>query len=45
MPEDLLRHEVLIEGWQVVCANIVKNAALEFDECLNNGLFVDNVYE
>lgn len=45
MPEELLRHEVLIEGWQVVCANVVKNAALEFEECLKNGLDVDDAYE
>lgn len=43
--EDLLRPEVLIEGWQVVCANVVKNAALEFEECLKNGLDVDDAYE
>ncbi|KAI7875286.1 acyl-CoA oxidase [Lichtheimia hyalospora FSU 10163] len=43
--EDLLRPEVLIEGWQVVCANVVKNAALEFEECLKNGLDMDDAYE
>ncbi|KAI9498239.1 acyl-CoA dehydrogenase/oxidase C-terminal [Zychaea mexicana] len=43
--EDIVTPEIIIEGWQVVCANVVKNAALEFEECLKNGLDADDAYE
>lgn len=43
--EDLLNPQVIIEGWQVVCANVVRNSALEFEECLKNGLDTDDAYE
>ncbi|KAI9271615.1 acyl-CoA dehydrogenase/oxidase C-terminal [Phascolomyces articulosus] len=43
--EDVVTPEIIIEGWQVVCANVVKNAALEFEECLKAGLDTDDAYE
>jgi acyl-CoA oxidase len=36
---------VIIEGWQVVCANVVQNAALEFEDCIKRGLETDDAYE
>ncbi|ORE14203.1 acyl-CoA oxidase [Rhizopus microsporus] len=41
----LLDPKVILEGWQVVCANVVRNAALEFEECIKQGLSVDDAYE
>ncbi|KAI8379209.1 acyl-CoA dehydrogenase/oxidase C-terminal [Radiomyces spectabilis] len=43
--EDIVTPEVIIEGWQVVCANVVKNAAMEFDACRKRGLDIDDAYE
>ncbi|KAI8636766.1 acyl-CoA dehydrogenase/oxidase C-terminal [Parasitella parasitica] len=43
--ELLVDPAVIIEGWQVVCANVVQNAALEFQECIDRGLDVDDAYE
>lgn len=37
--------DTITEGWQVVCANVVRNAALEFEECIQRGLDVDDAYE
>lgn len=42
---DLLDPSVIIEGWQVVCANVVQNAALEFEDCIKRGLETDDAYE
>lgn len=42
---DLLDPAVIIEGWQVVCANVVQNAALEFEDCIKRGLDIDDAYE
>ncbi|KAL9547182.1 hypothetical protein MBANPS3_006299 [Mucor bainieri] len=36
---------VIIEGWQVVCAHVVRNAALEFQACIDRGLDTDDAYE
>ncbi|KAG0167918.1 fatty-acyl coenzyme A oxidase [Apophysomyces sp. BC1034] len=44
-PEEILDPKIITEAWQVVCANVVKNAALEFEECLNKGLDIDDAYE
>ncbi|KAI7903394.1 acyl-CoA dehydrogenase/oxidase C-terminal [Cokeromyces recurvatus] len=44
-PQDILTPDIIIEGWQVVCANVVKNAGLEFEECLKKGMDVDDAYE
>ncbi|KAI8329509.1 acyl-CoA dehydrogenase/oxidase C-terminal [Chlamydoabsidia padenii] len=41
----ILDPKVIIEAWQVVCANVVKNAALEFEACCKRGLDVDDAYE
>ncbi|KAI8888264.1 acyl-CoA oxidase [Backusella circina FSU 941] len=43
--EDILDNDVIIEGWQVVCANVVRNAGLEFEECLKRGVQPDDAYE
>jgi acyl-CoA oxidase len=43
--QDILDPDVIIEGWQVVCANVVRNAALEFEECLKRGMKTDDAYE
>lgn len=43
--EEMMDPAVLVEAWQVVCANVVKNAALEFEGCLARGLSVDGAYE
>ncbi|CEP17474.1 hypothetical protein [Parasitella parasitica] len=43
--EELLSPEVIIEGWQVVCANVVRNAGIEFEENLKKGLQPDDAYE
>lgn len=43
--EELLSPEVIIEGWQVVCANVVKNAGIEFEENLKKGMEPDDAYE
>ncbi|KAI8375984.1 acyl-CoA dehydrogenase/oxidase C-terminal [Radiomyces spectabilis] len=43
--EDLVKPEVIAEGWQVVCANVVRHAALEFEACLEQGMDVDDAYE
>jgi acyl-CoA oxidase len=43
--EKILDPAIIIEGWQVVCANVVINTALEFEECLKKGLDVDDAYE
>ncbi|KAI9031818.1 acyl-CoA dehydrogenase/oxidase C-terminal [Phycomyces nitens] len=43
--EDILQPSVIIEGWQVVCANVVKNAAKEFEACLASGKKPDDAYE
>ncbi|KAI7897396.1 acyl-CoA dehydrogenase/oxidase C-terminal [Mucor mucedo] len=43
--EDILSPELIIEGWQVVCANVVRNAGIEFDACLKQGMDVDDAYE
>jgi acyl-CoA oxidase len=43
--EDLLDNDVIIEGWQVVCANVVRNAGIEFEECLKRGVEPDDAYE
>lgn len=43
--EDIFKPEVIIEAWQVVCANVVKNTALEFENCMNQGLDQDDAYE
>lgn len=42
---NLLDPQVIIEGWQVVCANVVQNAALEFEDCIKRGLDIDDAYE
>ncbi|KAI9303104.1 acyl-CoA dehydrogenase/oxidase C-terminal [Cunninghamella echinulata] len=41
----ILDPSIITEAWQVVCANVVKNAGLEFEECLKQGLDVDDAYE
>ncbi|KAF7726815.1 fatty-acyl coenzyme A oxidase [Apophysomyces ossiformis] len=43
--QDILDPLVITEAWQVVCANVVKNAALEFEACLAKGLDTDDAYE
>ncbi|ORZ09201.1 acyl-CoA dehydrogenase/oxidase C-terminal [Absidia repens] len=43
--EAILDPKVITEGWQVVCANVVKNAALEFEQCRKQGLDTDDAYE
>ncbi|KAI9360642.1 acyl-CoA dehydrogenase/oxidase C-terminal [Pilaira anomala] len=43
--EDIFKPEVIIEAWQVVCANVVKNTALEFENCIKQGLDQDDAYE
>ncbi|CAO3646632.1 unnamed protein product [Cunninghamella blakesleeana] len=43
--QDILNPQMLIEGWQVVCANAVKNAGLEFEACIARGLDTDDAYE
>ncbi|KAI8084666.1 acyl-CoA dehydrogenase/oxidase C-terminal [Halteromyces radiatus] len=43
--QDILDPQLLIEAWQVVCANVVKNAALEFEACIARGLNPDDAYE
>ncbi|CEP07412.1 hypothetical protein [Parasitella parasitica] len=43
--EFLVDPAVIMEGWQVVCAHVVRNAALEFQECIDRGLDVDDAYE
>ncbi|KAI8991758.1 acyl-CoA dehydrogenase/oxidase C-terminal [Mycotypha africana] len=43
--EDLLSPEVIIDGWNVVCANVVRNAANEFEACLKQGMEPDDAYE
>lgn len=43
--EELLSPEVIIEGWQVVCANVVRNAGIEFEENLKKGMEPDDAYE
>ncbi|KAG1055545.1 hypothetical protein G6F43_002500 [Rhizopus delemar] len=43
--DDILSFDVIAEGWQVVCAHVVKNAGSEFEECLKRGLNVDDAYE
>ncbi|CEJ01590.1 Putative Acyl-coenzyme A oxidase [Rhizopus microsporus] len=43
--EDVLDLDTISEGWQVVCAHVVKNAATEFEECLKRGLNADDAYE
>ncbi|KAI8979991.1 acyl-CoA dehydrogenase/oxidase C-terminal [Pilobolus umbonatus] len=43
--EDILDSAVIIEGWQVVCAHVVKNAGIEFEECLKSGMSTDDAYE
>ncbi|ORX62201.1 acyl-CoA oxidase [Hesseltinella vesiculosa] len=43
--EQILDPAVIIEGWQVVCANVVKNAGVEFEACLASGLDIDDAYE
>lgn len=43
--EDIFKPEVIIEAWQVVCANVVKNTALEFENCMKQGLDQDDAYE
>ncbi|CAO3614732.1 unnamed protein product [Mucor fragilis] len=43
--EELLSPEVIIEGWQVVCANVVRNAGIEFEENLKKGMETDDAYE
>ncbi|KAF7728495.1 fatty-acyl coenzyme A oxidase [Apophysomyces ossiformis] len=44
-PEEILNPKIITEAWQVVCANVVKNAALEFEACLSKGLDIDDAYE
>ncbi|SAL95982.1 hypothetical protein [Absidia glauca] len=44
-PQDILDYNVLVEAWQVICANVVKNAALEFEACIARGLSADDAYE
>ncbi|ORX61404.1 acyl-CoA oxidase [Hesseltinella vesiculosa] len=44
-PEAILDYGVLLEAWQVVCANVVKAAALEFEQCLARGMDQDDAYE
>lgn len=43
--EEILSPAVIIEGWKVVCANVVRNAGIEFEECLNKGMEADDAYE
>lgn len=43
--ESLLDFNVIAEGWSVVCAHVVRNASIEFEECLKKGLNVDDAYE
>jgi acyl-CoA oxidase len=43
--EAIVDPAVIIEGWQVVCANVVQNAALEFEGCIKRGLETDDAYE
>ncbi|GAN08308.1 acyl-CoA oxidase [Mucor ambiguus] len=43
--ESLADPAVIIEGWQVVCAHVVRNAALEFQDCIDRGLDTDDAYE
>ncbi|CAO3678786.1 unnamed protein product [Rhizopus stolonifer] len=43
--ESMLEPRIILEGWQVVCANVVRNAALEFEECIKQGLSTDDAYE
>ncbi|KAI8347323.1 acyl-CoA dehydrogenase/oxidase C-terminal [Blakeslea trispora] len=43
--EDVLSIEMIIEGWHVVCAHVVRAASLEFEECLQQGMDVDDAYE
>ncbi|KAG0190177.1 fatty-acyl coenzyme A oxidase [Apophysomyces sp. BC1034] len=43
--QDILDPRIITEAWQVVCANVVKNAALEFEACLGRGLETDDAYE
>ncbi|KAI8073343.1 acyl-CoA dehydrogenase/oxidase C-terminal [Gongronella butleri] len=44
-PEQILDYNILLEAWQVVCANVVKAAALEFEQCLAKGMDPDDAYE
>lgn len=41
----ILHPDVISEGWRVVCANVVKNAAIQFETCLANGMDVDDAFE
>lgn len=43
--EEILNPDVIIDGWQVVCANVVRNSAHEFEDCLKRGLDTDDAYE
>jgi acyl-CoA oxidase len=43
--EEMMDLGLLVEAWQVVCANVVKNAALEFEACVARGLSVDDAYK
>lgn len=43
--EAIVDPAVIIEGWQVVCANVVQTAAMEFEDCIQRGLESDDAYE
>ncbi|KAH8552923.1 acyl-CoA dehydrogenase/oxidase C-terminal [Umbelopsis sp. PMI_123] len=43
--EDIASIQVIAEAWDVVCANVVQQAAQEFDDCLKQGADVDDAYE
>ncbi|KAI7869392.1 acyl-CoA dehydrogenase/oxidase C-terminal [Spinellus fusiger] len=43
--EEILQPHIILEGWQAVCANVVKSAVLEFEACLASGKTVDDAYE
>ncbi|RCH91857.1 fatty-acyl coenzyme A oxidase [Rhizopus stolonifer] len=43
--EDILSPEIIIEGWQVVCAHSVRKAGIEFEACLEQGMDIDDAYE
>jgi acyl-CoA oxidase len=43
--EDVASINVITEAWDVVCANVVQNAAQEYDQCVKSGVEVDEAYE
>lgn len=43
--EDVASIEVITEAWDVVCANVVQNAAQEFAQCVKSGVQVDEAFE